>query len=514
MRKFENLINNKSHRELSIDDWIVYELNNKIHYIENLINIISLQFYSKNKFKFFDLIDKAKILSKDIDNLIKEKDKILNNKDYLNSNSSQSFYKVTKESKNFNLKLNIISLVDSIFEESPKPLEELNRKKIEHTVFSILNSKLLNFNFVNDSLTLKSNPMEYLSNLNSTNEFTNVKSDSKTKSLKKSKFSILKKNNDNEITKFLANLRVVFMARSQKNLHKVVNYSLKGFDSGPVTKSNLVFDEAYKLLQSVFKSMYSYISKPIFKITKDKITIQLFYYLNIPPALLFKWFALNHVIKRINKPYKLRGLKNRIIFRSNRYQVISKKIRHNKKLLVYPFRSFKRKNNIFLRNRLFFIEKLFNLNINNLAFVFPFKFKILLNILSHFFNKNIELDLIRLHHPQLDTNILATFLAYVASKKNIKRSVFNIFRKKYSVKNIKLFSKFNPKGIPSYLSGLNIRLAGRLLRGAVASRVKTSLFSKGANSPGKINVSDVARVIKKSKRGTFSITVKSSHNFY
>uniref|UniRef100_UPI0030E0363F hypothetical protein n=1 Tax=Squamanita imbachii TaxID=2976389 RepID=UPI0030E0363F len=510
-------------------------LNKKINSINNSLNNIKFKFYLNNKLDLKNIICKLNLLSNEIENFVINKPycsiKDIEKENFsFNSSKNSQIPQTIKESNNiFNVQENIISLVDSNFYNYKKSLENLNKKKIEHTVLAILKSKLLKFNFYKDSVTVNSNPMKYLSFIKRKNttcspiiasqsNYLDLKEQGKIEwnkntFLKKSEISILQTENDNRIRKFLFNMRVIFMARSQKNMHKVVNYSLKNFDSGAVTKSNLVYDEAYKLLQSVFKSMYCYISKPIFKITTNKIRIQLFYYLNIPSPLKYKWFALNHIIKKKLKS-KTINTKNGTIIRSYKYKVILKKIRHKKKVFIYPLKFFNRRKSILKTNRLFFIDKFFNLNNQNLAFIFPCKFKILLNILSQFFKKHVELELIRLHHPQLDSNILATFLAYIASYKNIHRSVFNIFRKKYSVKKINFKFKPHFKNIPSFLSGFNIKLAGRLIRGPVASRVKTYLFSKGANSPGKVNVSDTARVTKKSKRGTFSLTVKSSHNFY
>ena len=41
--------------------------------------------------------------------------------------------------------------------------------------------------------------------------------------------------------------------------------------------------------------MYCLISKPVFKFTPEKVTIQLFYYLNIPKKKVFKLFSIFYI---------------------------------------------------------------------------------------------------------------------------------------------------------------------------------------------------------------------------
>ena len=52
----------------------------------------------------------------------------------------------------------------------------------------------------------------------------------------------------------------------------------------------------------------------------------------------------------------------------------------------------------------------------SLVNLYPKKFKIICNVLSKAFNKNIELNLIRLHYPYKDSNILANLLALLVNK--------------------------------------------------------------------------------------------------
>ena len=70
------------------------------------------------------------------------------------------------------------------------------------------------------------------------------------------------------------------------------------------------------------------------------------------------------------------------------------------------------------------------------------------------------------------------------------------------------------KNIPSFLSGLNIKIAGRLMREAIIPRRTTKVFSNGASATGKVNFLDVARVTRKNKKGAYTIKVTTGQNFF
>src|SRR5258708_21347952 len=73
------------------------------------------------------------------------------------------------------------------------------------------------------------------------------------------------------------------------------------------TRGNIYIKDIYKLLFYLFKSMYCLISKPVLKYTNDKVTIQLFYYLNIPKKKVFRSFAIS-MINSIKKKWLAKSL--------------------------------------------------------------------------------------------------------------------------------------------------------------------------------------------------------------
>jgi hypothetical protein len=230
--------------------------------------------------------------------------------------------------------------------------------------------------------------------------------------------------------------------------------------------------------------MYCLISKPVFVITPEKIIIRLFYFLFIPNILKFKKLNNNSYISKENNG-----------FLSSKQKVIKKQ--YNK------FIKIQKNNKIKLRN----------LSNITLIKIFSNKFKILSSFLSKLFKKPVEFDLIRLHYPYNDSNILVNLLGIMINK--IKLRI--IIRKLYEnavIKNLnkKQSNNINTVNIPAFLSGIKIKVAGRLLTQSVIPKKTVKVVQRGAIQRGKINFLDVARYTNKNKRGAFSIIVKSGQN--
>jgi Mitochondrial ribosomal protein (VAR1) len=142
------------------------------------------------------------------------------------------------------------------------------------------------------------------------------------------------------------------------------------------------------------------------------------------------------------------------------------------------------------------------------------KINILSLILSHLFKKPVELSLNRIYYPYFDSNIFVNLLANIINILRIKRIVKKFFRKAVIIKN-----PFHSKRktlinkIPSVISGIKIKIGGRLLTHRIVPR-KTSLnIRKGALSRIRINYLDTARYTNKNNRGAFSITFTSAQIF-
>nr|YP_009710802.1 ribosomal protein S3 [Macrolepiota fuliginosa]QFZ98751.1 ribosomal protein S3 [Macrolepiota fuliginosa] len=317
----------------------------------------------------------------------------------------------------------------------------------------------------------------------------------------------------------------------QKKGSQIPNPNIISYNFQPVAGSNpkintvyninkLMTNNVYKLLFNFFKSMYCLISKPVFITTPDKIKIQLFYFVCLPKILINQTVAsANANANKINKP----------TLTSQAYPAAAA------------------------------ASRVKNLAQSNLTKVYPHKFKLICTILSKFFNKTVELELIRLHQPYYDSNILVNFLALIINKKNIGACIQRLYNRNIiKSKKASSLSDLSPKAsldniynpspalgsslaypYPSstgssfaaaaaaaaaagegasnsttaYLSGLNIKISGRLMREPIIPRITSKKFEKGFTAKGKINYSDLARFTHKNRKGAFTITVKSGQNF-
>ena len=429
---------------------IITDIENKIIQKNNLINSL------KNKNKILKFINS--LLPTVISN---KKNKVT--KSYLtNSNnilleSKKSKLNMTNNSNQFLVYKNKL-LINKLFNITN--INKTNEIKIEQILNSIF--KLKDFDSKNEAISIYSNPVEilYYNKSNSTLPY-----------------NLQKKPIINQYLKSISNYNMIkkgiFMSYSN-----IIGFNFK-------SQRNKLIKNIYKLLAGSFKSMYCLISKPVFVMTPDKIIIQLFYFLFIPNILkskkIFKYGNRNKLSKQIWFKRKKR---------------IKKQYRNLRKIKI----------NVRIK-----LRKLSNVVIIK---IFKDKFKKLCDILSHLFKKPVQLDLIRLHYPYNDSNILVNLLGIMINKIKL-RIIFRKLFEKAVIKNLnKVTGKTKFNILPAYLSGVNIKVAGRLLTHRVVPRKTVKIIQRGAAATGKINFSDVARYTKKNKRGAFSITVSSGQNFF
>lgn len=138
--------------------------------------------------------------------------------------------------------------------------------------------------------------------------------------------------------------------------------------------------------------------------------------------------------------------------------------------------------------------------------------------LSKKINKPIELDLIKLHHPTLDSQISANAIGIIANK---LRKPFRVIASKFFrfsriknptlIKNI--FRKTNSNNL-SFITGIRLKLGGRLITQKVIPRRSSKTIQKGNLNRCNTDIVTTSRFTAKSKRGAFSITVSMGHKFF
>lgn len=105
-------------------------------------------------------------------------------------------------------------------------------------------------------------------------------------------------------------------------------------------------------------------------------------------------------------------------------------------------------------------------------------------------------------------------LAIMIRKISFRRITRKLFRKTI-IKNVKKLFYFNNYNfLPSFLTGMKIKLGGKVLNFRSKSRNTVKIAERGSSSIGKINYTDFARYTNKHKRGSFSISISNSQNFY
>ncbi len=128
-------------------------------------------------------------------------------------------------------------------------------------------------------------------------------------------------------------------------------------------------------------------------------------------------------------------------------------------------------------------------------------------VLSKLFKRPVELRLVRLHYPYLNSYILAQYIAINSNRYNftrIQRAIFNALR---AVKATSLeASAGSDQVLPSYITGMKIRVSGRLVTQRSVPRQTVQTAQIGSFS-GQNNVIDSASYTSKNKKGAFTIKV-------
>ena len=135
--------------------------------------------------------------------------------------------------------------------------------------------------------------------------------------------------------------------------------------------------------------------------------------------------------------------------------------------------------------------------------------------LSKFFKKPIKLDLTQIYSISNNSQILAHILGKLGLKR--KNSFTRIIGRFLKHQSKKIFFRKNQNQISRFstiLTGVNIKLGGRLMRGKIVPRRTVKKIQYGSLARSKSNYVTTARLTQKNKRGSFSFTVSIGHKFF
>jgi hypothetical protein len=218
----------------------------------------------------------------------------------------------------------------------------------------------------------------------------------------------------------------------------------------------------------------------------------------------------NHIYTFTNKPYKQI---NKNLF--NLYTICKSAFLNMSSIISKPIVSI---NPNLLKITIFYYwkplkKKYYNSNIHSKFLILHCnKLEKLVNLLSKLFKKSVELELIRIYSPKNESNILANLIGILSNFIKFRY----IHMKLFKISKIKIYKKKNNSRFtynkrPSFLSGIYLKLAGRVLTQKIQRRVKSKVVQKGSLARTKANLVNTNRFVNKNKRGTFSITIKTGH---
>jgi len=151
-------------------------------------------------------------------------------------------------------------------------------------------------------------------------------------------------------------------------------------------------------------------------------------------------------------------------------------------------------------------KEYYNSNLHSKFLILHYnKLEKLVNLLSKLFKKSVELELIRIYSPQNESNILANFTGILSESIKFRNIPMKLF------KVSKINNRFSNNKIPSFLSGIYLKLAGRVLTQKIQRRVKSKVVQKGSLARTSAKLINTNRFINKNKRGVYSITVIIGH---
>ena len=315
----------------------------------------------------------------------------------------------------------------------------------------------------------------------------------------------------NNISNEFNNINYLITDSIDKEPSLINKFNLKNFfikKIQPYTQKH--FNHIFKILNSFFKVYSGLISKPLFLFKNNKVIIRIY-------------LCIDKEVGKLNKDIYLKSSlylsklnKNRNRYR-NRYRNRIRYVPMFRKPLKF--------------NLLHLIEK---------------KLYALSFCLSKLINKKVEIEIIQLHYPFLESNILSQFLAINAF--NYKFSKFKkLFRKmkifKPNWKNLlnrpnilswnnasglskssinfntnnnnKVNKEIKNKFVPTYSisnnTGIRFKLGGRLLTERVIPRKTVRFAQKGSFNRGVVDFVSGSRFTIKNNRNTFSISSQCSY---
>ena len=445
----------------------------------------------------------------------------------------------------------VLDNFDELFKNNSKTKLKIFRNKLKSLQF--YSNKIKNYMKINNSLELvnitKEQPNKHsILNINNVTKINNnlINKYIDNNILNKINFplNLLVNNNSNNNIKNLNYIRII--SKYNPGLAEIKN-NIYNFNNTKLIKN------IYTLLYSAFISMRCLISQPRIYYTNDKIFIQLFFYpdVNLSKQMKVKWNQniINKLLNKLsskskkeiinsfkltyfNSKQKIIKIFNKLNFNDQKeviknFTIPSKKIKNLINIIIKRNESLKMSdsqaqkkitnlfNNTFINYNkpIHYCEENFNKNNlqNNSIFLIIYNQKLnnLTQLLSNIFNKPVQLELIRLHYPFYDPNIIVNLLSYFSENIKIRRLLGKIYKSALITKPTAIIQRKRFSVIPGYLTGLTIKFAGRFPTQKIVPRKTVKTEKIGSLARKKAVLIETARFSNKNRRGSFTISVST-----
>lgn len=124
--------------------------------------------------------------------------------------------------------------------------------------------------------------------------------------------------------------------------------------------------------------------------------------------------------------------------------------------------------------------------------------------LSTIFKRPVELRLVKLHYPYLDSHILAQYIAINSQDYTLAQIVRRVFG---SISLVKNTEKALASELPSHIVGIKVRVSGRLMMERSRPRQTVQTMQMGSFSKDNLSLVDSASFTTKNKKGAFTVKV-------
>lgn len=126
--------------------------------------------------------------------------------------------------------------------------------------------------------------------------------------------------------------------------------------------------------------------------------------------------------------------------------------------------------------------------------------------LSSLFERPVEVRLVKLHYPYVNSYILAQYIALNTQDYTLVQIVRRIFGSMSPVKSISDISTLS-SNVPSHIVGIKVRVSGRLATERSRPRQTVQTAQIGSFAKGNLSLVDNASFTTKNKKGAFTVKV-------